>query len=170
MRYDIHYSTNDQLWTMESAAKKAGYEKTEECYWTQIFTNGENTIVTIREDAADVIGDPVARFNAIVNPAEAQEEKPAQKAAKPAKAKKGPKARVNSDRSISKVVNNWSEYKRVNFGNDEINIHISGGNIKLGAIMNVSLPPVVTCHNCGSCKNYCYAVRNYNRLPDVSNA
>lgn len=168
MRYDIHYVTNDQLWAMEAAAAKAGYKKTEECYWTQIFDNGENTIVTIREDSADVLGDPVARFNAIVNPAAAQEEKPALEAAKARK--KGPKARVNSDRSIKKAVNNWAEYKTVNFSNEDINIHISNGNIKLGAIMNVSLPPVVTCHNCAECKHYCYAVRNYNRLPDVSNA
>ena len=76
MRFDIHYATNDQLWSMEHAAAKAGYEKTEECYWTQIFTNGENTIVTIREDAADIIGDPVARFKAIVNPEPVQGKKP----------------------------------------------------------------------------------------------
>jgi ferredoxin len=43
-------------------------------------------------------------------------------------------------------------------------IHISGGNTKLGSIMNISLPPVVTCSNCGSCSKYCYAVRSYNRF------
>lgn len=66
MRYDIHYSTNDQLWSMESAAEKAGFKKTEDCYWVQIFTNGENYIVTTREDAADIIGDPVKHFNALL--------------------------------------------------------------------------------------------------------
>lgn len=66
MRYDIHYSTNDQLWSMESAAEKAGYKKTEDCYWVQIFINGENYIVTTREDAADIIGDPVKHFNALL--------------------------------------------------------------------------------------------------------
>lgn len=83
---------------------------------------------------------------------------------------KKPKARVNAEKSINKVIGTWKEYKTVNFENEAVRIHISGGNIKLGAIMNVSLPPVVTCHNCASCKHYCYAVRNYNRLPDVSNA
>lgn len=66
MRYDIHYATNDQLWSMENAAEKAGYKKTEDCYWVQIFTNGENYIVTTREDAAAIIGDPVKHFNALL--------------------------------------------------------------------------------------------------------
>lgn len=84
--------------------------------------------------------------------------------------KKQPKARVNADKSIKKVVNNWNEYQAIKIEDEAVRLHISAGNMKLGAIMNVSLPPVVTCHNCASCKHYCYAVRNYNRLPDVSNA
>ena len=49
-----------------------------------------------------------------------------------------------------------------------LKIHISPGNAKLGAIMNISLPPVVTCHNCNNCKHYCYAVRSYNRFTDTA--
>lgn len=156
MRYDIHYSTNDQLWAMEYAAEKAGFKKTEECYWTQIFTNGDDIIVTVREDAAEIIGDPVARFQAIVNPAATQEEQPAG-------GTKGPKARANSAAAIAKACQNSAAYIQQHDGTGA-KIHISGGNAKLGAIMNISLPPVATCHNCSSCSRYCYAVRSYNRF------
>ena len=79
---------------------------------------------------------------------------------------KGPKARINSNVAIMKVCNTSKEYNASHASQDPatINIHISGGNTKLGSIMNISLPPVVTCHNCSSCKNYCYAVRSYNRF------
>ena len=80
-----------------------------------------------------------------------------------------PKARINSNLSINKAIQNSKAYKAAHTG-DNLMIHISGGNMKLGAIMNISLPPVVTCHNCGSCKHYCYAVRSYNRLPDTAKA
>ena len=38
-------------------------------------------------------------------------------------------------------------------------VSISTGNKKMGAIPSVSLPPVVTCHNCDSCAKKCYAVK-----------
>jgi hypothetical protein len=82
---------------------------------------------------------------------------------------KGPKARVNSNISINKAIATCKDYMSQHDG-DNVKIHISAGNMKLGAIMNISLPPVVTCHNCSSCKNYCYAVRSYNRLPDTAAA
>lgn len=81
---------------------------------------------------------------------------------------KGPKARINSNNSISKVRENWNYYKIPYSNNDPIKIHISAGNMKLGAIMNISLPPVITCRNCSSCKHYCYAVRSYNRFTDTA--
>ena len=83
--------------------------------------------------------------------------------------KKGPKARINSNQSINKAINNCKAYLQQHDG-DAVKIHISAGNMKLGAIMNISLPPVYTCHNCSSCKHYCYAVRSYNRLPDTAAA
>ena len=82
---------------------------------------------------------------------------------------KGPKARINSNQSINKAINNCKAYLQQHDG-DTVKIHISAGNMKLGAIMNISLPPVITCHNCSSCKHYCYAVRSYNRLPDTAAA
>jgi hypothetical protein len=81
---------------------------------------------------------------------------------------KTPKARINSDKSIKKTVLNWNAYRMQHNDNDPSKIHISAGNAKLGAIMNISLPPVVTCHNCASCKHYCYAVRSYNRFTDTA--
>ena len=80
---------------------------------------------------------------------------------------KKPKARINSDLSINKAIQNSKAYNAAHTG-DDLKIHISGGNMKLGAIMNISLPPVVTCHNCASCKHYCYAVRSYNRFTDTA--
>ncbi len=82
---------------------------------------------------------------------------------------KKPKARINSDKSITKAIQTSKAYQDQHDGSP-VKIHISGGNMKLGAIMNISLPPVGTCHNCSSCKHYCYAVRSYNRLPDTANA
>lgn len=81
---------------------------------------------------------------------------------------KGPKARINSNKSIGKVLENWNNYKIQYSTSDSIKIHISAGNMKLGAIMNISLPPVITCRNCSSCKHYCYAVRSYNRFTDTA--
>ena len=79
---------------------------------------------------------------------------------------KTPKARINSAAAINKVIINSKQYNAGHAGQDPaaMKIHISAGNNKLGSIMNISLPPVVTCHNCSSCKNYCYAVRSYNRF------
>lgn len=79
---------------------------------------------------------------------------------------KGPKARINSHAAILKVCQNSKAYNAAHAGQDPgtIKVHISAGNNKLGSIMNISLPPVVTCHNCGGCMGYCYAVRSYNRF------
>lgn len=76
---------------------------------------------------------------------------------------KKPQARINSAAAIKKATDNFFNTWNTYSGYD-VNIHISGGNTKLGSIMNISLPPVVTCHNCGNCSKYCYAVRSYNRF------
>ena len=77
---------------------------------------------------------------------------------------KKPKARKNSDYAIDKAVNTWRNYTAP----ETTSAHVSAGNSKLGAVFNVSLPPVVTCQNCSGCKRYCYAVRSYNRFPDTA--
>ena len=82
-------------------------------------------------------------------------------------AAKTPKSRTNSAAALAMVKTNfqntWNQYN-----GDPVKIHISRGNAKLGAIMNISLPPVVTCHNCGGCCQYCYAVRSYNRFKETA--
>ena len=42
---------------------------------------------------------------------------------------------------------------------NEMKVSISNGNSKMGFIPSVSLPPVVTCHNCETCAKKCYAVK-----------
>ena len=74
---------------------------------------------------------------------------------------KKPQARINSEVAIQKAINN---YKNSDCKLYDLKIHISAGNSKLGSIMNISLPPVVTCHNCSNCSKYCYAIRSYNRF------
>ena len=78
-----------------------------------------------------------------------------------------PKARTNSTETIRKVCRIANDY--VTYTQNAERIHISSGNNKLGSIMNVSLPPVITCHNCKNCMQYCYAVRSYWR-PNVQTA
>ena len=42
---------------------------------------------------------------------------------------------------------------------ESIKICISKGNRKIGHVLNVSLPPVLTCANCNECKKYCYDIK-----------
>ena len=37
----------------------------------------------------------------------------------------------------------------------EIKLCISNGNVKIGRVMNVSLPPVLSCPNCSECMKIC---------------
>jgi hypothetical protein len=76
---------------------------------------------------------------------------------------KKPVSRINSAAAIRKACDNCNTYISDHY-TDGVSVHISAGNAKLGAIMNISLPPVVTCSNCGSCCKYCYAVKSYNRF------
>ena len=56
---------------------------------------------------------------------------------------------------------------------DNIHVHISYGNRKIGKTLNVNLPAVLTCgkmcHLCGCCK-YCYAIKDALRFPAVMRA
>ena len=57
---------------------------------------------------------------------------------------KKPQARINSAAAIQKAVTNCNNYISDHY-TDGVSIHISGGNAKLGSIMNISIPPVATC-------------------------
>lgn len=41
----------------------------------------------------------------------------------------------------------------------EIKLCLSAGNRKIGRVMNVSLPPVLSCGQCRECMHYCYDVK-----------
>lgn len=42
---------------------------------------------------------------------------------------------------------------------DLIKMCISSGNSKIGRVLNVSLPPVISCSNCSKCMYYCYDIK-----------
>ena len=42
---------------------------------------------------------------------------------------------------------------------ESIKMCISKGNRKIGKVMNVSLPPILSCGNCKECKHFCYDIR-----------
>lgn len=65
--------------------------------------------------------------------------------------------------TIKKLIRLYNE-KKADF--EKMDIHqlakifsISTGNTKIGHTLNVSLMPIITCHNCGECKNYCYDIK-----------
>lgn len=74
-----------------------------------------------------------------------------------------------SNETIKKVVaminKKISYYDK--FEKDDIKICISAGNRKIGRVLNVSLPPVLTCANCSGCKNYCYDIKACLQYPET---
>lgn len=46
-----------------------------------------------------------------------------------------------------------------------IKMAISKGNRKIGSVMNVSLPPILTCANCKECKYLCYDIKACAQYP-----
>lgn len=50
---------------------------------------------------------------------------------------------------------------------DEIKMCISKGNRKIGRVMNVSLPPLMTCKNCSGCKDFCYDIKACLQYPNT---
>ena len=76
---------------------------------------------------------------------------------------KAPKEKKNAAESIQKAINNAIQARNIHVQKDD-HVSISCGNGKLGHVANVSLPPVITCHNCKECSKYCYAIRNYLRM------
>ena len=65
---NITYQTNEQLWRIENTAASAGYKKTNDCYWAQIFRNPEtgHEFCTSREENST--NDPAADLAAMLNP------------------------------------------------------------------------------------------------------
>ena len=65
-KIEINYTTNDQLWTLETVAEAHGYNKKSDCYWAQIFENAAgDQIITSRENTASA--DPAADLAALLD-------------------------------------------------------------------------------------------------------
>ena len=64
----INYQTNEQLWSIERAAKNAGYKKTDDCYWCQIFRNPESKTEFCTSREEDSTNDPLADLAEMLTP------------------------------------------------------------------------------------------------------
>ncbi len=53
---------------------------------------------------------------------------------------------------------------------DEIALHISQGNRKIGRVHNFSMAPGLTCANCAGCIRYCYDIKAVIQYKNVLNA
>jgi hypothetical protein len=72
--------------------------------------------------------------------------------------------------TIEKVISQLNaEINYYRYQND-IKICISSGNKKIGKVLNVSLPPIFTCHNCSECKFYCYDIKACMQYKNVRSA
>ena len=71
--------------------------------------------------------------------------------------------------SIKKVVRLLNECKARydEIPVSEIKLCISKGNIKIGRVMNVSLPPILTCKNCRECRHLCYDIKACLQYPQT---
>ena len=71
--------------------------------------------------------------------------------------------------SIQKVKKQMEETKSYYMGKDvsEIKLCISKGNKKIGRVMNVSLPPILSCANCAECMFYCYDIKACLQYPNT---
>lgn len=74
-----------------------------------------------------------------------------------------------SKESLAKVIQLMTEKKKVyaSIPLEEIKLCISKGNVKIGRVMNVSLPPIMTCNHCKECKHYCYDVKACLQYPNT---
>lgn len=50
---------------------------------------------------------------------------------------------------------------------EKIKMCISKGNRKIGRVLNVSLPPMLTCANCKECRHYCYDIKACLQYPNT---
>ena len=71
--------------------------------------------------------------------------------------------------SIQKVKKQMEKTKAYYMGKDvsEIKLCISKGNKKIGRVMNVSLPPILSCANCAECMFYCYDIKACLQYPNT---
>lgn len=68
---------------------------------------------------------------------------------------------------VNKIMDLARKYEQAE---DLPEIAISKGNVKMGDVPSVSLPPVATCPNCNGCAKQCYFIRNCCMYPHVLEA
>ena len=50
---------------------------------------------------------------------------------------------------------------------EQVKLCISEGNVKIGRVMNVSLPPILSCANCAGCSRLCYDIKACAQYPNT---
>lgn len=71
--------------------------------------------------------------------------------------------------TLMKVVRLMNETEEKYFARPlaTIKMCISNGNHKIGRVMNVSIPPILSCGNCTECKFLCYDIKGCNQYPNT---
>lgn len=73
MKYEIVYTTNDQIWRIQDAAASHGYTQTQDCYWVQIFEDKAGNSIVCTRTEGELNSDPVERLKAMLTPQPAEE-------------------------------------------------------------------------------------------------
>lgn len=74
-----------------------------------------------------------------------------------------------SEKSLRKVIKLMKEHGKMlaKIPVEDIKMAISKGNRKIGRVMNVSLPPLLSCANCSGCSKLCYDIKACLQYPDT---
>jgi len=74
-----------------------------------------------------------------------------------------------SEKSLKKLVKLMKEHGKMlaEIPVEDIKMAISKGNRKIGRVMNVSLPPLLSCANCSGCSKLCYDIKACLQYPDT---
>lgn len=68
----ITYQTTRQLWTLQNALESAGYSKTADCYWSQIYTSANGDEIVLDRDE-DTTNDPATDLAEMLTPSTTME-------------------------------------------------------------------------------------------------
>lgn len=74
-----------------------------------------------------------------------------------------------SEKSLRKVIKLMKDHGKMlsKIPVEDIKMAISKGNRKIGRVMNVSLPPLLSCANCSGCSKLCYDIKACLQYPDT---
>lgn len=60
---------------------------------------------------------------------------------------------------VNRITCRMEEYQAMYNAGQALRACISAGNVKIGRVLNVSLPAVIACRNCSECKGICYEIK-----------